>query len=116
MRGSAYGLGGLTIGAQEAAAHSFPVHKSGFPGNFLDRQPTMFEQVASGLESKILDGARRRLTGFHSQQAGELPGAWARRLGKLLDSKGRAQILLRKGERVLDAIGFRIELKQGRML
>ena len=75
MGGAAYGLGGLTIGAQEATAHSLSVDKAGFPGNFLDRQSAMLEQVASGLEAKILDGSSGRLTGFHSKQTGELPRA-----------------------------------------
>ena len=41
MRGVAYGLGGLAVGAHEATAHSLPVDKAGFPGNFLDRQPAV---------------------------------------------------------------------------
>jgi len=75
MRGVAYGLGGLAIGAQEAAAHPLPVTKTGFARNFLDWEPALFKQVTRGFEAKILHGARGRLTRFHSEHAGELP--WA---------------------------------------
>ena len=64
MGGVAYGLRRLSKGAQEASAHPLTVAKAGFLGDFLDRQPSLLEQISGGLKTKILDGAGRRLTSF----------------------------------------------------
>jgi hypothetical protein len=64
MGGVAYGLRRLSKVAQEASAHPLTVAKAGFLGDFLDRPPSLLEHISGGLQTKILDGARRRLTGF----------------------------------------------------
>src|ERR1700737_1649196 len=116
MGGAAYGLRRLSKDAQEASAHPLTVAKAGFPGDFLDRQPALLEHLSGGLKTKILDGAGRRLTGFCAEHPGELPGAEPRRLRELLDGQGMSKVLSGQGERVLDAVGFRVELKHRRVL
>ena len=55
MRGVAYGLRRLAVGAQEAAAHPFTVAEAGFACDFLDWQPTLLEHVPRGFKAEILD-------------------------------------------------------------
>ena len=116
MGGAAYGLRRLSKGAQEASAHPLTVAKAGFLSDSLDRQPSLLEHKSGGLETKILDGAGWRLAGFRAEHAGKLPRAEPRRLRELFNGQGLSKVLSGKGERVLDAVGFRVEPKHRRVL
>jgi uncharacterized oxidoreductase len=116
MGGVAYGLRRLSKGAQEASAHPLAVTKAGFLGDFLDRQPSLLEHISGRLKTKILDGAGRRLTGFCPKHPGKLPRAEPRRLRELLHRQRLSKVVPGKGERVLNAVGFRVDLKQRRVL
>jgi hypothetical protein len=116
MGGVAYGLRRLSEGAQEASAHPLTVAEAGFLGEFLDRQPSLLEPISGGLEAKILDGAGRRLTGFCAEHPGELPRAEPRGLRELLNGQGLSKVLSGIGERILNTVGFRVELKHRRVL
>ena len=116
MGGAAYGLRRLSKGAQEASAHPLAVAKAGFLSDSLDRQPSLLEHMSGGLETKILDGAGRRLAGFRAKHPGELPRAEPRRVSELLHRQRLSKVLSGKGERVLDAVGFRVEFEHRRVL
>ena len=116
MGGVAYGLRRLSKGAQEASAHPLTVAKAGFLGDFLDWQPSLLEHISGRLKTKILDGAGRRLTGFRAKHPGKLPRAEPRRVCELLHRERLSKVVPGKGERVLDAVGFRVELEHRRVL
>jgi hypothetical protein len=85
-------------------------------GDFLDLQASLLEHISGGLKTKILDGAGRRLTGFCAKHPGKLPRAEPRRLRELLHRQRLSKVVPGKGERVLDAVGFRVELQHRRVL
>src|SRR6202021_130064 len=116
MGGVAYGLRRLSKRAQEASAHPLTVAKARFLGGFLHLQPSLLEQISGGLKTKILDGAGRRLTSFCAKYPGKLPRTEPRRLRELLNRQRLSKVVPGKGECVLDAIGFRVELKHRRVL
>jgi hypothetical protein len=60
----------------------------------------------------MLDGFGRGLPRFSTEGATELAWAQAGDLGQLLDGQCIAQIGVRMVDRLLDPVGFRIEVKQ----
>src|SRR5580692_939476 len=98
MGAVAYGLRRLSEGAQEASAHPLTVAKAGFPGNFLDLQPSLLEQIPGGFKTKILNGAGRRLTGFCAKHSGKLPRAEPSRPRELLHRQRLSKVVPGKGE------------------
>ena len=65
---------------------------------------------------QVLDGLRRRLTCLGAEGTAEL--AWAKigGLGELFDAESPSKVLFCENERVLDAVGPRVHLQEGRML
>jgi hypothetical protein len=68
MGSAPYGLRRLSKGAHEVSAHPLAVAKAGFLSDSLDRQSSLLN--VGRLETKILDGAGRRLTGFRTKTPG----------------------------------------------
>jgi hypothetical protein len=115
-RGALDRLGRLAERAQEGAAHALRIGEARFARDDVDRVVAAFDHGAGRLDAQHLDGARRRLARLDAERAAELARAQVGSLGQLIHRQRLAQVALGIAQRLLDAVGLRLQLEQGREL
>src|SRR5579859_4231157 len=103
----------LAKGPEESAAHPLPIGKARLARDDIHRMPALLHHHPRRLDAEMLDSLRRRLPGLAAERAAELARAEIGHVGQLFYRKGSLQMAPGVGQRVLDAIGFRLELQQG---
>src|SRR5690242_5801420 len=102
--------------ADKGPAHAVAAAEARFPRDHFDRMPGVFQHQSGHLDAQILYCFGGGLAGLVLKRATELTWAEMHGFGEPLDSQRRAEIAPRIFQRLLNAVGLRLKLKQRRML
>src|SRR5258706_1418362 len=102
--------------AYEASAHTLPVTEPIGACDGLHWQASLLEHQASRFQAKVFNGLRWGHARFEAEHPTELARAQAGRLSQFFHRQALGQIASRGLERLLNPIGFGVDVQESRVL